>query len=68
MVEGKIKWFNNVRGIGFLTSDEYKGKDIFVHYGTIQMEGYRTVNANQTVRVQVAEGPKGLFAEKVELI
>lgn len=68
MVEGKVKWFNNVRGIGFLTSDAYEGKDIFVHYASIQMEGYRTIDAKQSVKVSVAEGPKGLFAEKVELI
>ena len=68
MVVGTIKWFNNVKGFGFLTTEEHKGKDIFIHFGSIQMEGYRTLNANQSVMVQVVEGPSGLKAEKVELI
>jgi CspA family cold shock protein len=67
MVNGKIKWFNNAKGIGFLNTDAHN-QDIFVHYSKISMEGYKTVNANQEVRVVVAEGAKGLYAEKVELV
>jgi len=67
MVEGKIKWFNNAKGIGFLNTEDHN-QDIFVHYSNISMEGFKTVNANQAVRVTVGEGSKGLFAEKVELL
>lgn len=67
MVKGKIKWFNNEKGIGFLTTDTHT-RDIFVHYSKIEMKGYKTVAADQSVNVVVQEGEKGLFAEKVELI
>jgi len=67
MVKGTIKWFNNVKGIGFLLTDEHK-EDVFVHFSKINMEGYKTVNAKQPVLVQVAKGDRGLYAEKVELL
>ena len=67
MLAGKIKWFNNASGIGFLTTSDHKG-DVFVHYSIIEMEGYKTVAANQEVKCTVGDGPKGLFAERVELV
>lgn len=67
MVQGKIKWFNNAKGIGFLSIED-ESRDVFVHYSKIEMDGYKTVNSNQEVRVEVVEGEKGLFAEKVELL
>ena len=67
MVEGYIKWFNNVQGFGFMVADDTK-EDIFVHYKAIKMEGYKTVNAKQRVKATVVSGKKGLTAESVELL
>ena len=66
MARGTVKWFNNAKGFGFLNSDEYPGKDIFVHYSSIQMEGYKTIAANQVVDFDVEKKPNGeLYAPRV---
>ena len=64
---GKVKWFNNAKGFGFICPDN-GGEDIFAHYSTIQMEGYRTLKAGQTVGFELIEGPKGLHAQKIEVL
>ena len=58
MLTGTVKWFNNAKGFGFICP-ESGGEDIFAHYSTIQMEGYRTLKAGQQVSFDVHEGPKG---------
>ena len=64
-MQGKIKWFNNEKGYGFI---EYKeGKDIFVHYSSILVDGYKTLNAGDIVDFQVVETDKGLQAKNVTL-
>ena len=63
-VNGKVKWFNNAKGYGFILPDN-GGKDIFCHYSEIQVEGFRTLSAGQDVEFAIEEGPKGLSARKV---
>ncbi|CAM3678445.1 MULTISPECIES: cold shock domain-containing protein CspD [Vibrio] len=64
MATGKVKWFNNAKGFGFICADGEDG-DIFAHYSTIQMEGYRTLKAGQQVSYEVEQGPKGFHASSV---
>lgn len=64
MPTGTVKWFNNAKGYGFIRSE--KGdEDIFVHYSTIDMDGYRSLKAGQEVEFEVSEGPKGLHASQI---
>ena len=63
MAQGKVKWFSNQKGYGFITTDE--GKDIFVHYTAIQGEGYKSLQEGQAVQFDVVQGPKGEQASNV---
>ncbi len=63
MSSGTVKWFNEVKGFGFLTTDE--GQDIFVHYSSIVGEGFRTLAEGETVEFDITETPKGLQAVNV---
>jgi len=63
MVKGKVKWFSNQKGYGFITLDS--GSDVFVHHSAIQGEGYRTLEEGQEVELDVEEGPKGEQAKRV---
>lgn len=60
---GKVKWFNENRGYGFITRGE--GQEIFVHFSAIQGDGYRTLTEGQEVEFEVQEGEKGLQATHV---
>ncbi len=64
MATGKVKWFNNAKGFGFICPDS-GGDDVFAHYSTIDMEGYRTLKAGQAVEFELHEGPKGSHALKI---
>ena len=64
-VIGKVKWFNESKGYGFITPDD-GSKDVFCHQTEIQMEGFRTLAEGQTVEFSVEEGPKGLSAKGVK--
>ena len=64
MALGTVKWFNDAKGYGFLSRQD-DGKDVFVHYSSINGEGFRTLVQGQTVEYDEANGPKGLFAAKV---
>ncbi len=64
MSNGKVKWFSNARGYGFILGQE-TDKDIFVHHSGIVMEGYRTLNEGDDVQFDLVEGPKGPKAENV---
>ena len=64
-VTGTVKWFNNAKGFGFITRGEENPEDVFVHFRSIQGDGYRTLNEGQEVEFTVVEGPKGLQAEDV---
>lgn len=61
---GKVKWFNNSKGYGFI--ERAQGEDIFVHYSAIQSEGFRTLKEGQEVEFTVQNGAKGLQAEEVK--
>ena len=63
-VSGTVKWFNNAKGFGFITREE-GDDDVFVHFRSIEGEGYRTLNEGQAVEFKLVEGPKGLQAEEV---
>lgn len=65
MSTGKVKWFNAEKGYGFITSDE--GKDIFVHYTSIQADGYRSLEEGQAVNFDVVEGDRGQQASNVTI-
>ena len=60
---GKVKWFNETKGYGFIKQDT--GRDIFVHYSEIQDEGFRTLSEGETVEFELKEGAKGLEATRV---
>ena len=64
-VLGKVKWFNNAKGYGFILPDG-GGEDLFAHYSSIVMEGYKTLKAGQAVSFDVVEGPKGLHAVNIQ--
>jgi CspA family cold shock protein len=66
-VNGTVKWFNNAKGFGFISREESED-DVFVHFRSIQGDGYRTLDEGQRVEIIVAEGPKGLQAEDVSKI
>ncbi len=61
---GTVKWFNNAKGFGFITGENFDG-DVFVHFRSIEGDGYRTLSEGQTVEFTLVEGPKGLQAEDV---
>ena len=67
MTNGTVKWFNNAKGFGFICP-EGGGDDVFAHYSTIQMDGYRTLKAGQPVSYEVVEGPKGKHASLIHPI
>ena len=68
-VTGTVKWFNNAKGFGFITrGEEEASDDVFVHFRSIQGDGYRTLNEGQEVEFKVVEGPKGLQAEDVSKV
>ena len=60
---GKVKWFNDQKGFGFITSDS--SGDVFVHHTAIQMEGFRTLKEGEDVNFEVRQGPKGPQASNV---
>ncbi len=64
MATGKVKWFNNAKGYGFVIA-ETGGEDLFVHYSSIQMDGYKTLKAGQQVEFDVEQGAKGLHAVNI---
>ena len=61
MPTGKVKWFNNTKGYGFILPDA-KSDEVFAHFSAIQMEGFKTLKAGQSVRFDVEAGPKGMHA------
>jgi CspA family cold shock protein len=66
METGKVKWFNESKGFGFITPDD-GGKDIFAHYSQIQNSGFKSLQENQSVSYEVEEGPKGLQANNIKI-
>ena len=67
MERGIVKWFNNSKGYGFLLSED-QSKDVFVHYSSITMDGYRTLRSGQPVLFEATSGPKGLHATSIQIL
>ncbi len=67
MKTGVVKWFNNAKGYGFILSDD-ESQDVFAHYSSIEMDGYRTLRAGQCVAFEAIDGPKGLHAMSIQVL
>jgi len=66
MARGKVKWFNDQKGYGFITPES--GDDVFVHHNSIQGEGFKSLAEGQEVEFEIEKGPKGYQAVKVTKI
>ncbi len=66
MTKGTVKWFNDQKGFGFITDET--GKDVFVHFSGLNMEGFKSLKENQQVEFDVVEGEKGPQATNVTVI
>ena len=67
MAEGTVKWFSEKKGYGFITDDE-DGKDVFVHFSAIDMQGFKTLNEGDRVSFEIELGEAGKRAQKVKKI
>jgi len=67
MASGTVKWFNAEKGYGFIAQAD-GGPDVFVHYSSIQSDGYRSLDENQAVEFDIVQGPKGPQADKVRIV
>ena len=65
MATGTVKWFNDSKGYGFITPDD-GGEDLFVHFSTILVDGYKTLKEGQKVSFEVTQGPKGKQASNIK--
>ncbi len=66
MATGRVKWFNEQKGFGFISRDD--GEDVFVHFSEIESGGFKTLAENQEVSFEIKEGPKGLQATNVKAL
>ena len=67
MIQGKVKWFNNAKGFGFVVPNE-SADDVFIHFSQIKMDGYRTLKTGQRVEFELVEGAKGKQAQNIQLV
>ena len=65
MAKGQVKWFNNAKGYGFILPDD-GGEDLFAHFSSINMDGYKSLKAGESVEFEVLEGPKGIHAINIK--
>jgi CspA family cold shock protein len=66
MAQGRVKWFNDAKGYGFITQEG--GEDVFVHYSAIQASGFKSLAEGDQVEFEVTRGPKGLQASNVKKV
>jgi len=66
MAKGRVKWFNERKGYGFISQDD--GDDVFVHYSAITTSGFKTLREGQAVEFDVVDGPRGLSAANVVIV
>ncbi len=66
MNKGTVKWFNNQKGYGFITGED--GKDVFVHYSGLQMEGFKSLEEGAAVEFEITDGAKGPQATNVVVV
>ena len=64
MPVGRVKWFNDSKGYGFIEQDN--GEDVFVHFSAIEQDGFKTLSEGQEVEFEIVQGPKGLQASNVQ--
>jgi cold shock protein len=66
MARGRVKWFNEQKGFGFISKDD--GNDVFVHFSAIKRDGFKSLNEGDEVEFEVSKGPKGLQAANVVVV
>jgi CspA family cold shock protein len=65
MAIGTVKWFSNVKGYGFVNTDEDKSVDIFAHFSAIEMDGYKKLTAGQKIQFDIVKEPNGFQAQHI---
>ena len=66
MAKGRVKWFNEKKGFGFISKDD--GDDVFVHFSAIKRDGFKSLDEGDEVEFEVSQGPKGLQAMNVVVL